>query len=340
MNETRKSPSLLDAVGEIETFLRDKFVARPLEWYSQAREKMRNFAGTNFELGCDFAEQGLINDALFRFKLVLKANPSYPLVWYNIGCCYYKKGDLAKAADALKTAREQDPTNRDATYLLSAIEPSAVPLPQRPTRMARAMVLPFFARLAPQYDAVELENQYQGGQLVFDAMKSLTKIPAPVVLDLGCGTGIAARPWRAVSKAIMGVDMSPEMLAQANAVSLNGVKLFDATREMDIAESNAEALDPASADIVLCVNTASYVGDLKHVVAIARHVLRPGGLLAITSEAYRGDGFGLDAASGRFGHNPAYIKQLVTQAGFSTVREQRIDLYPNTPSQFQVFQLS
>ena len=40
------------------------------------------------------------------------------------------------------------------------------------------------------------------------------------VLDLGCGTGLAALPFRPFSDWVVGVDLSPAMLAQARKKGL------------------------------------------------------------------------------------------------------------------------
>lgn len=338
MNETRNSKSLLESIGELETKLRERFVDGPMEWITQARAKMKDLPKTNFDLGCDFAARGLLNDAIFRFNMVLRWKADYPQVWYNLGCCYYRKGEFAKAADALKKAIAQDPVNRDAIYMLAAIEPAAVPTHLRPTRMPKHMVQQFFTGQAGGYDLAERQNQYQP-QLIFDILKPFVKATNPSILDLGCGTGLAARPWRASASQITGVDVIPAMLEMARAAQEANRPLYDTLVESDLAEPVPVASD-TKADILLCINTASYIGELAPLIQRVRGAAKTGGLFVITTDFYKGEGFGLNAESGRFGHNPAYVKQLAVQFGFTTLHEQRVELYPNAASQLQVFQVS
>ncbi|MFM9891112.1 MAG: methyltransferase domain-containing protein [Rickettsiales bacterium] len=337
MKPRGNSGSLLGLVAEAEAGLRDYFIHRPTQWWTEAREKLKDLPKTNFELGCDFAQRGLYRDAILRFRFVLYLRPNYPLAWYNLGCCYYRNGDKAKAAPALKKALAQQPDNRDALFMLSGLDPESVPQHLRPTRMPAEMVTGFFSLAAANYDAFELANQYQGGQLVFDALKPLLKVPSPVVVDFGCGTGIAARPWRATAKEITGIDLTPAMIAGAQTVVIGGQPLFERLVTADLT-ALGDAITPASADLILCVNTASYVGALEALMASAAQALKPGGLIAITTEPYaHGGAYGLSADTGRFGHSGAYVRALAEKSGFITAREQRIDLYPGITSQLQVF---
>lgn len=337
MKPTGNRGSLLGFVAEAEAGLRDYFIRRPTQWWMEARDKLKDLPKTNFDLGCSYAARGLYRDAILRFRFVLYLRPDYPLAWYNLGCCYYRHGDKEKAAPALKKALAQQPDNRDALFMLSGLDPASVPAALRPTRMPVEMVTHFFTLAAPNYDAFELASQYQGGQLVFDAMKPLLKVPAPMVVDFGCGTGIVARPWRTTAQQITGIELTPAMAAIAENIVVGSQKLFDRVITADLTALGDE-IAPASVDLILCINTASYVGALEALMASAARMLKPGGLIAMTTEPNIHAGpFGLSADTSRFGHNPAYVRGLAEKSGLSVARELRIDLYPGVMSQLQVF---
>ncbi|WUH94632.1 class I SAM-dependent methyltransferase [Streptomyces sp. NBC_00433] len=93
--------------------------------------------------------------------------------------------------------------------------------------------------------------------------------PGPDLLDVGCGTGIAARQFQAAGCRVLGVDPDPRMAAAARRGGLR-------------AEVSAiETCDPAgrSFDAVVAGQSWHWVAAAAGAAQAAR-VLRPGGLLA------------------------------------------------------------
>ena len=337
MDQRRNSNSLFSSLMAADARLRELFLARPAAWYREAREKMQDIPGTNYALGCRFAEQGELRDAIFRFRLVARLQPDHPHVWYQLGCCYYRRGDYALAADALRKSLVQDPTHQDAIYMLAAANPAMVPPGLRPTRMPRAMVLSFFSGQARRYDEVEQQNGYKPGA-VAEAARPYLKPAHTTLLDLGCGTGLAARAWRSGMGSITGLDLTPAMLEGARAAQGQGRALYDTLIEADIAAPVPEVAD-ASADIVLAVNVAGYVGDAAPLLQIARRSLKPGGLFILTIEPFAGEGYALHADTGRFRHSADAIKRQAAVHGLTLSAEQPVELYPNATSHLQIYTL-
>jgi SAM-dependent methyltransferase len=104
----------------------------------------------------------------------------------------------------------------------------------------------------------------------------LAAAPGPDVLDVGCGTGIAARQFRAAGCRVLGVDVDPRMAEQARR---SGV-------EVEVAAF--ESWDPAGRtfDAVVAGQTWHWV-DAAAGAARAAAVLRPGGLLAVFWNAFQ-----------------------------------------------------
>ena len=94
--------------------------------------------------------------------------------------------------------------------------------------------------------------------------------PGPDVLDVGIGTGIAARLFRAAGCRVLGVDPDERMAAVARRSGL----------EVEVARF--EAWDPAGRnfDTVIAAQTWHWVDPVAGAVKAAR-VLRPGGRLAV-----------------------------------------------------------
>lgn len=339
MARPRNKQSFLSVFSGFDATLRSLFVDQPLAWLTQAREKLRNLPKTNFDLGCDFAERGLWKDAAFRFRVALHLQPQFPQAYYNLGCSQVQLGQRKQAEQSFRMALKQQPTYQDALFMLSALNPEAVPADRRPQRMPSTLVKQFFGILAPQYDAMEANNRYNGARVAYDALRPLTgERKDLVVLDLGAGTGIASRPWRPVAKELVGVDFVTAMADAAKQVKVAETALFDRVIEEDIYDIAGTTAPVGTADVVLLISVAQFLGNLQPLLTGLAPKLKSGALLAVTIEPFSAPaGFGVNIATGRFGHHPDYVKQQASQAGLTLVQDTRVQLYPEFAAQLFVF---
>jgi ubiquinone/menaquinone biosynthesis C-methylase UbiE len=103
--------------------------------------------------------------------------------------------------------------------------------------------------------------------------------PGQRVVDVGCGAGfdtfVGARLVRP-NGAVIGVDMTPEMLHKARSTA----ELLG-ERSVDFREGLAEALPVTNgwADVVISNGVINLCADKRAVFAEIRRVLRPGGVL-------------------------------------------------------------
>src|ERR1700753_2047733 len=109
----------------------------------------------------------------------------------------------------------------------------------------------------------------------------LAESPGPRVLDGGCGTGIAARLFRAAGARVLGVDPDERMAAQARAGGL----------EVEVAR--IEDWDPAGrraedryCDAVVAGQAWHWVDPVRGAAAAAR-ALGPGGRVAVFWNSFR-----------------------------------------------------
>lgn len=94
------------------------------------------------------------------------------------------------------------------------------------------------------------------------------------VLDLGCGGGLLSEALARAGARVVGIDLTPELLAIAR------LHADQSGLAVDYVESSAEALAaqrPASFDVVACMEMLEHVPDPASVVASVARLLRPGG---------------------------------------------------------------
>ena len=310
-------------------------IAKPKAYVDSIKYKLNHLPLINFNLGCDFADQGHWTDAIFRFRITLYLQPDYPKAHYNLGCCYLRTNQRAKAKDAFLRALKLKPNDADSLFMLSALEPAAVPPNQRPSRMPAKTIIDFFGGLAARYDAIELANHYAGGRVCFDALKSFVDGRTALrVVDLGCGTGIASRPWRALAAHITGIDFTPAMVGAAQAVKLNDTSLFDEVLGEDLTNLDATHLPLGQADIILCCNVAQFVGDVQPMLQTLAARIKMGALIALTIEPFNtAAGYAVNIDTGRFGHHPEAIKKMLQSLGLELKNEARVHLYTSVNAQ-------
>jgi len=192
---------------------------------------------------------------------------------------------------ALRIGRERlsndgdDPVQR---YLLDAI--AGVKLARAP----HDYLVSYFDHFAEGFDKqlVEVLGYRVPEQLM--EMIAATGARLTRAVDLGCGTGLAGPGLRAARSRLVGVDLSPRMLAKAAERGC-----YDALIEADMMtflERTSERFD-----LVFAADTLVYLGDLENFFAAAARVATPGGLLAFNVETTALPGWVL-LPSGRFAH--------------------------------------
>jgi SAM-dependent methyltransferase len=128
-----------------------------------------------------------------------------------------------------------------------------------------------YARWAASYD--------EPGNELIDIEEPIVReildgLPVGIALDAACGTGRHAAYLASLGHAVIGVDISPEMLAVARekvpAAELHEADLHDLPLSDD------------SADLVVCALSLTHVPDLGRALAELVRVLRPNGHLVVS----------------------------------------------------------
>lgn len=155
---------------------------------------------------------------------------------------------------------------------------------------------------APRLVSLELEKRIGGGRVLDD------------LLDAGCGTGLCGPYLRPMAKRLVGVDLSPKMLAKAWEKDC-----YDDLEKVELTaylSEHREAFDAIVAADVFC-----YFGAMDAAASMALHALRPGGIFIFSVEGAFDEGdqaFNLKP-SGRYTHRKDYLLEVVEGAGFAEI---------------------
>jgi predicted TPR repeat methyltransferase len=177
-----------------------------------------------------------------------------------------------------------------------------------------AFVRATFDRYAGRFDEHLTRNLcYQGPEQIVALLSRLLDpgVRRPVVLDVGCGTGLAGAAVRRIAGRLDGVDLSAAMLEQAR---LRGI--YDRLETGEVVEWLRR--QPRSYDLIVAADVFAYLGDLGPVLDGCRHALDRDGLLLFTVESAGSGNYHLGRTR-RFAHSHDYVVDAAARAGLSLV---------------------
>ena len=82
-------------------------LAAPAEAFAQDRGKSKE----QVEFGIKVAQNGLWNEALYRWEKATQLDPTYAAAWNNLAIAYEHEGKFEEAKKAYEKALELDPKN-------------------------------------------------------------------------------------------------------------------------------------------------------------------------------------------------------------------------------------
>lgn len=150
--------------------------------------------------------------------------------------------------------------------------------------------------------------------------------PGDTVLDVATGTGLVARAFRGKAKAVLGLDVSPEMTRLAEGCH----------DRLLIAPVEAIPLEAASVDVLVCRQGLQFA-DLPKAAAEIFRVLRPGGRAVLCHLCAYGADDEKEAFRIQALRNPARVNffkpgDLEKALGACGLKVTRVDRYPSRES--------
>jgi predicted TPR repeat methyltransferase len=262
-------------------------------------------------LGECLERAGSPEKAITLFRHIIETVPGFVPAYEALGRLLRVFGRKEEAREVYRRWLELEPGRHTAQHLLAAVTGENVP-----ERASDAYMRELFDGFAEEFDTKLARLDYKAPSLVCGALERVLG-PSRTglrILDAGCGTGLCAPLLRPLASELVGIDLSAGMLTKAQ--QRGG---YD---RLEQAELTAYLRDNAGRfDVVTCVDTLCYFGDLLEVFTAAGQALRSGGLFAFSLERVT------DPAEpayhmehhGRYQHAPNYVNQALAEAGLSVL---------------------
>jgi predicted TPR repeat methyltransferase len=269
-------------------------------------------ADRRFNAAMDLAARGDLSAATDILAQTVAVAPDFAAAWCALGALRGRLGDRRGAVSAFTEASRADPDDYHGARLQLAQLGAGEAVPA----MSEPYLCRLFDQYAARYDTASTEQlHYRGPAILCDAVKSaLRDLGRPVrfdaLLDLGCGTGLVGAAFRALAAHLVGVDLSPAMVARAQAKDLYD-RLVVGNLSNVLAEEIARG---AKYDLVLAADVFVYVNDLTRIIAVVARVLATAGIFAFTVETHAGAGFAL-LPTLRFAYGEKYLREAVAAGG-------------------------
>lgn len=260
--------------------------------------------------------------ALFNYEQALKLKPDFAHALNNLVNLIRRMNMDDSLLPMLQRLQALRPGDEQLRFMVAMLSGKSV------DHAPAAYVSNLFDHYAERFD------DHLQGELAYDAPRSLAALIAQHatqpegwrVLDLGCGTGLVGERLSQQCSTLVGIDLSGRMLAKAEARG-------GYTRLIQGDLLPAMQAEPSgSFDVIVAADVFIYVGKIDAVVAQARRLLAPGGLLAFTiesMEAAQPSPVDADLArghrlerSGRYTHAEAHLRALAAQQGLRVVTHQ------------------
>jgi predicted TPR repeat methyltransferase len=271
-------------------------------------------ADRRFDFARDLQLKGDLVAAADLLQQATELAPGFASAWFTLADIRERLGEREEAIAGFRKARAADPGDRHGASLRLMLL-GAEKLSDMPPAYVRCL----FDQYAPKFESALVDDLgYRGPALLFKAVlatRAAVRKPAFFrrAIDLGCGTGLAARAFAREVDTFTGIDLSPRMIEKARATGLYA--------ELEVAEmvQGLSGKPDAGANLILAADAMVYLSDLAPLLREAARVLVPGGLLAFTAETHGREGVILGEGL-RYAHSAPYVRDSIAAAGLTLAR--------------------
>lgn len=359
-------------LGAADIYLARGDLERAELYYKKSFDITRDIAGAHLNYGTLLYRSGRKSEALEEYRAAAVLEPERPEISYNLALVLKDLGDYEEALGLMFNAHQRAPEREDfaagimetLTGLAAENAELALKIAENwqkiePDNVFSRRILAGISGMPAESgdDRLYAEKLFDNFAATYD--ETLERLNPQItaeflqrhgaaagnVLDLGCGTGLAAQALKTADNTFDGADISANMLEAARRKGLYR-ELYQADaaallREMAAGTEANTAVPHNDYDLILAFDVFCYMGKLEEILTAAADLMRRTDRrraesgkteaarampeLWFTTESAdeeRGKDFYL-TATGRYKHQRAYVEKTLQDAGFA-----EIDAYP------------
>lgn len=271
--------------------------------YLKALELKADDTQILFNLAVINIQQGNTDTAIQQYQHIIQINPDDFAAHNNLAVAFLSKQHTGFALQHFQEAFRIQPNNIAIAHTLKILSEHQHLLASPPD-----YIRSLFDAYADHYDPHLLTAlDYQIPQLFFTLAEKTKKLNpnALDILDLGCGTGLTAKPFSPYAKSLTGVDLSEKMLAVAF-----DKKIFTELVNDDLEHFLQNKINQY--DLILAGDVLVYIGKLDNLFKKMSEALKHQGILIFNTEISEQGDFKMNQ-SGRFSHYKNYLEKLARE---------------------------
>ncbi len=261
------------------------------------------------DVGASLLFHSHIDRARTCFERALAIDPDCIQAHWLLGDYHGQNGRREEALAHYRRCMEIEPDRPAPAFMAAAFGEG-----EKPARAPDDYIVEYFDWYAHHFDEHLTERlKYIGPEVTDDTLTAARPGGLGRVLDLGCGTGLVGARLRDRAERLVGLDLSPDMLARARERDL-----YDELIEGEI-EAELRKMPDACFEVVTAADVLIYVGALDATFEQVSRVLTDDGIFVSTFEAAEGDATWVLSETGRYLHGADYIVTAGLKAGFGQV---------------------
>jgi predicted TPR repeat methyltransferase len=313
-------PNYLEALNNLgNTRLAQNQLQEAADCYRQVLRFRPDHAPALGNLGVACMRMQQWEEALHCWQRTLVFNPNHAPTHRNMGQVFYALGRFDDALAHFQRALALGADDPEARLLVDAI--LGKPLDRVPADYVAGM----YDGSASTWDRdIVAARGYRSPELLKEALGPVPPARSLDILDLGCGTGLCGLEFRSWARALVGVDLSAQMVAQARQRGI-----YDELVQADAVKALQERA--GRFDLILASDMLLYLGDLEPLFQAVHHALRPGGRFAFTVDVAEGADYRLQPFV-HFAHSGDYLRRLAAKTPLHEDRVNAVD-FPRSGGQ-------
>ncbi len=295
-------------------FLMQNEFEAALKYFLRLSQLVQDF-DVYYNLGVIYMHMGRNNDAIYYLNEALSLKPNDVPAHVNLGAIYLKQEKLGEALIQYEFCLVQEPHNKEMQFIIDALKQT-----NKSTKAPNEYIQNLFDHYASFFEKHLAALKYKAPQFIYDAVIAVLGINSAspqgfTILDLGCGTGLVGEKFKTPASKLIGIDLSPKMIALAKKKNI-----YD---ELVVANIEEALENYSNINLIIASDTLVYFGDLSKILALVKRSLMPNGIFAFTLEKTSEYPFILQH-NARFAHTEKYIRELAIQNALTITTQKEV----------------